>query len=47
MNFVNGVEQFRLFGDVVIVEWEEVGQVEFTDCRVDDEPFLPCKLSCQ
>lgn len=36
MNFVNAAEDTVLFqSSVVHIEWEEIGQLNYTDCRLD------------
>ena len=43
VNFVNGVEQARVFQGTVFVEFSRIGPVTFTDCRLDNNEFVPCE----
>ncbi len=47
VNFVNGVDQAQTFQNIVFIEWEEVGSVRATDCRLDDGTFILCEFESQ
>ena len=45
VNFLNAVDQALVFEDIVFIEWDTVGPIEFTDCSFNRGAFFPCKQS--
>ena len=43
VNFLNGVEEARVFQGLVFIEFASVGPVAFTDCQLDGGTFAPCE----
>ena len=44
VNFINAAQgQVLVFEDSVFIEWEEIGPIGFTECRLDRTVFIRCE----